>query len=186
MAEDRRIRKTKACIKQSLIELLESKKISDITVTELTERADISRKTFYLHYNSIYDAKEDIDDDLISRLQKITESIPLNVQSSSIMNFFEEVHSLAMRHPELVSYFVINSRRSNLYTRVKMVLSEAINKRINTDGKNTLHNEYINEIVVSGILSAFIRWNHDKDITIEQLSEILTEFCTNATKLVIA
>lgn len=51
MAEDKRIRKTKRYIKQTLIEVLTEKPFEQITVTELCKRADISRITFYAHYN---------------------------------------------------------------------------------------------------------------------------------------
>ena len=53
--EDRRVRRTKQLIKQSLIELMHEKPFKDITVKDITERADLNRGTFYLHYVDIYD-----------------------------------------------------------------------------------------------------------------------------------
>lgn len=55
---DRRTRKTKAVIRQTLTRMLMEKDLKDITVSELTERADINRGTFYLHYKDIYDLFE--------------------------------------------------------------------------------------------------------------------------------
>ena len=46
---DRRIRKTRRVIRQCLTELLKTKRIQDITVREISEKADINRGTFYLH-----------------------------------------------------------------------------------------------------------------------------------------
>ncbi|CUX58014.1 hypothetical protein BN3590_02310 [Clostridium sp. C105KSO15] len=51
MAEDKRIRKTKRNIKHTLIEILTEKSFEQITVTELCKKSDISRITFYAHYN---------------------------------------------------------------------------------------------------------------------------------------
>lgn len=51
MAEDKRIRKTKRYIKQALAEALKEKPFEQITVTELCAKSDISRITFYAHYN---------------------------------------------------------------------------------------------------------------------------------------
>ncbi|MFD1412129.1 TetR/AcrR family transcriptional regulator [Lapidilactobacillus gannanensis] len=51
MAEDKRIRKTKRYLKQALIEILTEKPFEQITVTELCQHSDISRITFYAHYN---------------------------------------------------------------------------------------------------------------------------------------
>ncbi len=52
---DRRIKKTKASLHQAFYNLLKKKNYSDITVKELADEADITRKTFYLHYNTLYD-----------------------------------------------------------------------------------------------------------------------------------
>ena len=52
---DRRIRRTRALLRQGLIQLMETKDIKDISVKELSDLADINRGTFYLHYNDIYD-----------------------------------------------------------------------------------------------------------------------------------
>ncbi|MBQ9794006.1 MAG: hypothetical protein IJW34_03570 [Clostridia bacterium] len=46
---DRRIIKTKRAIAVALLQLLSEKPLEEITITELTLKADINRKTFYLH-----------------------------------------------------------------------------------------------------------------------------------------
>ena len=61
--EDRRVRRTKQLIKQSLIELMHEKPFKDITVKDITERADLNRGTFYLHYVDIYDLLSKIEDE---------------------------------------------------------------------------------------------------------------------------
>ena len=53
--EDSRVRRTKRLLRQGLTELLQEKSIKKITVRELSERVDINRGTFYLHYKDIYD-----------------------------------------------------------------------------------------------------------------------------------
>ena len=58
---DRRKRKTRAQIHAAFTSLLDEKELFKISVTDITTRADISRKTFYLHYRSI----DDLIDELI-------------------------------------------------------------------------------------------------------------------------
>jgi AcrR family transcriptional regulator len=48
--EDRRIRHTKRAIKNAFLELMDEKPVDKISVTELCERADINRSSFYAHY----------------------------------------------------------------------------------------------------------------------------------------
>lgn len=64
--EDKRIRKTKKYLKDTLIRLLDDLPFEKITVTNLCEEADISRITFYSHYSDKYDLAEDIFQDMIA------------------------------------------------------------------------------------------------------------------------
>lgn len=63
--EDRRIKKTKKNLKETLIEMLSDMTFEQITITELCKRADISRITFYTHYNDKYALVDDIFHDMI-------------------------------------------------------------------------------------------------------------------------
>ncbi|MBE6835162.1 MAG: TetR/AcrR family transcriptional regulator [Ruminococcaceae bacterium] len=188
MSEDRRIRKTKSNIKSSLIELLKDKPINNISVTELTELADISRKTFYLHYNSIYEAKEDIDNDLITQLNEIISSISKESHSLNtydIYSFFKQVNKITENHSELVSYFISNTKQSSLYMKVKQILKDSILEWVNRNSNNPVYNDYLAEFVVSGVLSTYVQWNNrNKDIPDNELNDMLTKLCSAAKELV--
>lgn len=59
-------RKTKVLIKRIFAEMLsEKKELNKIAVTELCKRAEISRGTFYAHYDDIYAVAEDYENELI-------------------------------------------------------------------------------------------------------------------------
>lgn len=68
---DRRIRKTRKVIRECLTELLKEKRIQDITVREIAEKADINRGTFYLHYKDIFDLMEQIENELLEELEEV-------------------------------------------------------------------------------------------------------------------
>lgn len=57
---DLRVQKTVKAIRQAFQEMVCTMKPGEITVKELTERAQINRKTFYLHYNCIEDVYEEV------------------------------------------------------------------------------------------------------------------------------
>ena len=75
MKQDRRSRRTRALLLETLLELIEEKNYADISITELTERADIARQTFYRNY----DSKDDI---LLSKLDEIRDEYLIKVQSN--------------------------------------------------------------------------------------------------------
>lgn len=59
-------RKTKMLIKRIFAEMLgEKKELNKIAVSELCKRAEISRGTFYAHYDDIYAVAEDYENELI-------------------------------------------------------------------------------------------------------------------------
>lgn len=63
--EDKRVKKTKKYLKDALISLLDEEPFEQITVTQICNKSDISRITFYTHYADKYDLVEDIFQDMI-------------------------------------------------------------------------------------------------------------------------
>ncbi len=63
--EDKRIVKTKKSLKNAMIRMLEKKDFEHISITELCRRADVSRITFYSHYNDKYALLDDIFEDML-------------------------------------------------------------------------------------------------------------------------
>lgn len=64
MKTDARVRYTKRMIREVFIGLLEQKPIDRITVTEICEKAEINRATFYKYYQDVYDLFDRIEDDI--------------------------------------------------------------------------------------------------------------------------
>jgi AcrR family transcriptional regulator len=69
-SNDRRTIRTKKMIRIALSELIEEKGFSNISITDITTKADINRGTFYLHYTDKYDLLEQIENELIQELQQ--------------------------------------------------------------------------------------------------------------------
>lgn len=71
--EDRRVRKTKSSIKQAMISLLNEKDIEKITIQDISNKADINRGTFYLHFEDKYILLDEMEDECISELKMLTQ-----------------------------------------------------------------------------------------------------------------
>ena len=65
---DLRTKKTLSSIRNTFIELRSKKPLSKITVKELTEKALISKPTFYLHYKDIYDLADSMENEIIDNI----------------------------------------------------------------------------------------------------------------------
>lgn len=68
---DRRILKTRKILLDCLTDKMLEKDISQISVKELADAADINRGTFYLHYKDVYDMVDKIEADFMEEFQRI-------------------------------------------------------------------------------------------------------------------
>lgn len=66
--DDLRVRRTQKAIRGAFFELVKEKGFEHISVKDITDRALISRNTFYLHYSDKYDLFNKICDDLMRTL----------------------------------------------------------------------------------------------------------------------
>ncbi len=72
-APDRRIAKSEEAIQTTFLKMLMADGFDSITVKDLAEGANISRKTFYLHYVDKYDLLNGIVDEMLRQLAELCE-----------------------------------------------------------------------------------------------------------------
>lgn len=77
---DNRVRYTRMMIEQSFLELLAEKPAGKITVTELCQRAQINRATFYKHYLDVADLLEKMEEDLFDRIRSFFDAENLKLR----------------------------------------------------------------------------------------------------------
>ncbi|MBR1801609.1 TetR/AcrR family transcriptional regulator [Candidatus Saccharibacteria bacterium] len=69
-------KRTHEKIKQAFAELLAEKKaLNNITVAELAERAEVTRGTFYAHYDNIFEVAEELENEFIETLDASAEKM---------------------------------------------------------------------------------------------------------------
>ena len=69
--EDRRIKRTHKLLNNASVALIAEKEYDEITVQEITERADIGHRTFYRHYADKDELLMDVMKDALSGLQDL-------------------------------------------------------------------------------------------------------------------
>lgn len=75
--QDRRVKRTQKLIRTSFIELLLKHPINEITIQMIADRADINRRTFYLHYTDIYDLLSQTEDFTLNEFSQLLERFEL-------------------------------------------------------------------------------------------------------------
>jgi AcrR family transcriptional regulator len=71
---DRRIAKSQEAIKKALIELMSEKNFDDITIQDISDRANVSRGTIYLHYLDKFDLLDKLIEEYIDEMGEICKS----------------------------------------------------------------------------------------------------------------
>ncbi|MDZ4993860.1 TetR family transcriptional regulator [Clostridium perfringens] len=90
---DRRIIKSQKAIRSAFLTMLLKDGFDEITVKKITEQADISRKTFYLHYLDKYDLLDTLVNKRLEELEEICEQKKrkrLYRRTIIWFNYFEE------------------------------------------------------------------------------------------------
>ncbi|QMV42119.1 TetR/AcrR family transcriptional regulator [Cohnella cholangitidis] len=104
---DRRKARTKQLLYDALMELVKEKGAESVTVTDITNRADINRGTFYLHYRDVADMLEQLKEEAF-------EMIGSRVRQLDIMEYAE----CARRdepYPKMIEIFEEFTRNAHFF-----------------------------------------------------------------------
>lgn len=180
--EDRRVKFTKMFLKESLIELLEKKNISKITIKEICENADINRATFYAHYADQYDLLKSIEDEYIN---KVLEGIKYTDRGHE--NIYPLVVDILtfMHDNARVSKLLLSDRGDINFPKkvmeiVYVNLLQNITEELQT---NMRKNQIISAYVISGCVGTIENWfEHGLQKTPEELADIITSLALNSLK----
>lgn len=98
---DIRVIRTQAQLLEALNELIKTKPLSCISITELCSKAGVNRNTFYYHYNNIYDLIEENKNDLVKELNET-----LDVKKTRSKTTVVNICKIIKRHPNLMSILI--------------------------------------------------------------------------------
>ena len=91
-ATDLRVQKTQDAIQTAIKEMICEMDAADITVKELTERAHIHRKTFYLHYTCIDALFEDLLGQITEEYYHAIDQLPIDAPFTEVNRVFFRVY----------------------------------------------------------------------------------------------
>lgn len=98
---DRRVRRTRALLRQGLAQLMGEKSVNEVTVTELVDLVDINRSTFYLHYRDIPHMLECVEQELYDQILHAMEENLTGGFSGSNLPFLEDVFSILFANRDI-------------------------------------------------------------------------------------
>lgn len=152
---DLRIQKTRNAIINAFFSLRETKPLNKITITELAEKAMISKATFYLHYKDIYDLSEQLQNELIS---DIIEDIPY--PEEIITETERYTHNMIMAFLSKSSKIDIlfpGGEKNNLSSRIEYYVKKEAYKRF-PELENDIEVDITLTFLIQGAFSAYLEF----------------------------
>lgn len=134
---DRRSIRTEQIIKDTFINLLTEKKLKDITVTELTEIANIDRRTFYLHYKDIIDLNDTITSEFINNFrEKINNDESVRLLNENPLSFISIILDYLFENKNLCI--------ANLSTNYNSIITNELLHIVHEKGVDIINQRFSN------------------------------------------
>ncbi|WP_414052589.1 TetR/AcrR family transcriptional regulator [Macrococcus animalis] len=127
---------TKQLLTKGLLKILNNKMISEVTVTELCNVSQVSRRTFYRYYNNTMELLDEIVSELLTQYKEKLEETKNDNQNieSQFYNFWYE-------QKDFVKVLIINDQMQKIYIPSLTILL-AIKSSTSKDDLNDINVVY--------------------------------------------
>lgn len=159
---DRRVKYTRMVLKESFINLLERKDISQISIKEICEDADINRATFYTHYNDQYDLLRKIEDELLDNVN--TQIAEFDQKMDSINNVLqvEKIFEYIKENAKLCKLLLSERGDFSFQKKVMMLVYDLIINQLTDNNRITKEDaEYVYSFTITGCVGIVQKWLDD-------------------------
>lgn len=150
-------KKTRKNIKNTFAEMLsEKKELGKISVSELCQRADISRGAFYSHYDDIYGVAEDYENEMIDTFFNNA----MLFESRDVMSFIDSIFEFIRQNNE--NYRLLCKSNDFLFAakRLTAIGTEKLVELCRNDRriKDHIYIESDIQIFLEGLLCEYVRY----------------------------
>ncbi len=163
--------KTNNKIRETFAELVQEKgNLSNITVTELVSKAEITRSAFYTHYDSIYEIAQELQDETLDILTKDINSVK---NLDDIDECIDRIFDYLKENYKIYS-MIFSSNDPLLFAgRLNKYMSKEISDILKNNNKHLLLSV---SFFCDGSMSLIIKhFRGEINITLEEVKELIKE-----------
>jgi AcrR family transcriptional regulator len=173
---DRRALKTRKAITDSLAELLVKKELRNITVQELSDKADIHRVTFYKHFMDIYDVYEQMEESVTSEMNELIKEHG----NKPVFEIYPLIFKYIEENPKLFKMIFSPNNTALLRVKVNDVFTRLCRKVWAERCGSNIDDKTLDEIILyhsTGCMAIIAKWvltdyKESRDFIIKVLSEL--------------
>jgi len=168
---------TKKRLQAAFWDLYEQKRIEQVSVREITERAGYNRGTFYLYYKDVYDmlatCEKELWENLCNPLLSIWDQLP-QMSEHELMKLITDIYIEHKRYILILfgshgDPAFIDAMKNNLKKFFAFHLSNSFQYPPRLQ-------EYLLEFYASGVVNVMCKWFlSDQDVSLETLIDLLKD-----------
>jgi hypothetical protein len=167
---DRRSQRTRQLLSEALVQLIQVKDYSTISVSDIIERANVGRSTFYAHYR-------DKDDLLLSQMDRVIETLSTGSPHAQEFPYFPSLGFLQHvggDHYELYKSLVWGPGMDLITRHLQKSLSVRVEQSLQNSGKDyDVPVPILANFIIGSFLTLLKWWLENKRIySPEQMDEI--------------
>lgn len=184
---NRSTRRTRAAIRNALLNAIEQKPVSSVTVQEIIDHANVCRTTFYAHYRDVQDLITSIGDEIIDEVgAHLSDSRYSEDQGCVYPTIASVVHTYAENADTIRLLNGPNgdpSFNSRMQERIYSIISE-LRKQFDPTHFNEQHHRLYSYYVISGGISVMndLLYTHS-DWDPEHLIDIFCDMASHGQKV---
>lgn len=172
--ESRRVKMTKLLLKTALIELMQEKPFSQITIKELCERADLNRTTFYLHYNNQSEVLKDIEQEAQEKAIDYMKNVGPDAKAVELIEAFL---NYVKENPVLFHTLLISGESQTFKPEFIRYTLQEIRQNLPYYG-DAHHEKYVLSFLMNGSIHVISDWiESDFDLSSKELAKMIYILC---------
>lgn len=148
--------RSKKLIRTAMIELLAEKDISKITVVDVVKRADLSRNTFYAHYQDVFAVLEELENDFLLEMNLYLDEAIQNREFSDPLPLLQKFQKFVEKDIETNQLLLSNQNAAAFCEKVKQIfIARVMEKLYTTEVKDTKGFSIFLECLAGGFINLY-------------------------------
>lgn len=165
--------RSRRMIREAFQQLLQEKKLEEITVTEIVNRADLNRSTFYAHYPDIQGVVEEIQEEIVSRNIALIQQMRYQDLLKDPMPYLQSICGILAENIDLLKRLGHTEQLHRRLDEFRRLLVEDIfsDMEIPEQIRSSSSFPVCVHFFIGGIMNAYQQWAEGTlDCTLEEIS----------------
>ena len=175
---DRRVQRTRKMLRESLMSLIMEEGYDEISIQDITDKANLGRATFYLHFKDkdelLLELMEQLMEEILAQVPQLSESQWRLEDTKAIIKLFD----FAMEHYDLYRILTIGSGAITAGRQLQTTIAENIKESIQAklaaqNTKPVVPIDFIANHLAGSLLATIYWWlDHDLPYSAEEMANM--------------